>query len=607
MTTRSQCWWLSFLITTLFVAVAGAHGVQVTASINPQQVYVGATARLQIDITDSDPATPPSPAPAPHVDGLSIEFAGISRIAATVMIINGRRQDTGPDRIVLQYSVTPSAPGRYVIPAMPITLGTQIINTSALVLHAVDPPESDDLIVTATLEKPEVYAGEPVTVLATVYYQNIDAASFAAKIPDGFSLYPSISPAESTAANVYDLEINGRRIRAPSGATVYKGKRWNTLSIAYTLIPTHAGTFEIPGPTATLNVITGQTGRGIFADNITERRLARSEPMALTVKPLPVAGRPRDFSGLVGKFDIRTVAQATDVHIGEPIPLTMSITGPRPLERLDPPDLSAIPAFADNFKLSPEGWTEAPGSGSVGPARVREFSTTIRAISESVEEIPPVSFSYFDPDRAEYRTAASRPIPLTIRETRQVTAADAIGGATNGNGGFALPRVERIPLTPGEAGPAFAPIPRRLNSQHLLLTDQIRSPLIAAAVALPPLALAASAILVMRRRSHDPDRSRRRRNLRRALAHLGNSPTADQAADAIRASLADRFGLEAPTITAHDARRLLGPIDPELAEESARALLAADAGHFAGAPGAQASLGVDPRSVLTRLAKVAVS
>lgn len=607
MTTRSHIWWLSFLITTLFIAVTSAVGVQVTASINPQQIYAGATARLEIEITDSDPASPPSPAPAPVVDGLSIQFAGISRIAAPNVTINGRRQNTGPDRIVLQYAVTPSAPGRYVIPAMPVVLGTQTITTSPLVLHAVEPPESDDIAITASLDHSEVYSGEPVTVLVTVYYLNVRSASFSTKVPDGFSMYPSISPAESTAATVYDLEINGRRIRAPAGLGTLKGRQWKTLTIAYTLIPTHAGTFEIPGPTATLEVITGQRGFGLFAENVTERRIARAEPMSLTVKPLPIAGRPRDFSGLVGKFDIRTSAQATDVHVGEPIPLTMSITGPRPLERLDPPDLSAIPAFADNFKLSPEGWTEAPGSGSVGPARVREFTTTIRAISDAVQEIPPVSFSYFDPDRVEYRTAASRAIPLNIRETRQVTAADAIGGATNGNGGFALPRVERTPLTPGEAGPAFAPIPRRLTSQHLLLTDQIRSPLIAAAVALPPVALAASAILVIRRRSHDPDRSRRRRDLHRALARLGASPTADQAADAIRASLADRFGLDAPTITAHDARRLLGPIDPELAEDSARALLAADAGHFASSPGAQASLGVDPRSVLTRLAKVAVS
>jgi hypothetical protein len=108
----------------------------------------------------------------------------------------------------------------------------------------------------------------------------------------------------------------------------------------------------------------------------------------------------------------------------------------------------------------------------------------------------------------------------------------------------------------------------------------------------------------MRRRSHDPALARSRRALRDAMARMGSSPTADGIADAVRTLLASRFALSAHTITAHDARRLISPIDPALADDAAHALLAADAPRFAdGAATSPAAPIADPRALLTRLDK----
>lgn len=575
---------LAAILSLAFAPTARAQAVQVSADISPASVYVGMQAVLQIEISGIDQSNPPTPPRAPVVPGLTIEYAGASLQTAPYVVINGRQQDTGPDRYILQYTVTPDRKGRFVIPEMPVTVGATTVRTSPLVLVVADPPEYDDIAMTATLDKATVYEGEPITVHAKLYFTSAASASLAAAVPAGFQFFPAVSPEESGADQIVELEINGQRIRTAVGRGTYKDKLWSTASFSYILVPSRSGEFEIPSPVATLNVKTGERtrGMGLIVEPVYERRVARAQPLAVTVRPLPSEGRPADFTGLVGKFDLRTATPNTDVHVGEPIELSMSISGPRPMDLVVPPSLGAIPAFDPNFKVSPEGWSE--NTPNAGLARVRDFKTTIRAATQEIKEIPPVSFSYFDPERGQYRTAASQPIPITVRETRQVTVADAIG-ALGANGASAVaPRVERVPVTDAAPGATFAPIPRRLTSQHLLLTDELRSPIIAGAVALPPLAFAATTILAVRRRHADPAAARRRAALRRALARVPATPSVEQAADAARTFLALRFDLDAATVTAHDARRLIAHADPRSAEDAARILLNADAARYTASP-----------------------
>ena len=572
------------VLSLAFAPAASAQAVQVSADISPASVYVGMRAVLQIEIAGIDQNNPPTPPRAPVVPGLSIEYAGASLQTAPYVVINGRRQDTGPDRYILQYTVTPDRQGRFVIPEMPVTVGATTVRTSPLVLMVADPPEYDDIAMTATLDKPAVYEGEPVTVHVKLYFTSVASASLTAAVPAGFQFFPSVSPEESKADQIVELELNGQRIRTAVGRGTYKDKLWSTAAFSYILVPARAGEFEIPSPVATLNIKTGERtrGMGLIVEPVYERRVARADPLAVTVRPLPSEGRPADFTGLVGKFDLRTSTPNTDVHVGEPIELSMSISGPRPMELVVPPSLSAIPAFAPDFRVSPEGWSET--TQNAGLARVRDFKTTIRAATQEIKEIPAVSFSYFDPERGQYRTASSQPIPINVRETRQVTVADAIG-ALGANGASAVaPRIERVPVTDAAPGATFAPIPHRLSSQHLLLTDELRSPIIAGAVALPPLAFAATTILAVRRRHTDPAAARRRAALRRALAAVPAAPTVEQAAGAVRTFLAHRFDLDTTTVTAHDARRLVSHADPRSAEDAARILLNADAARYTASP-----------------------
>jgi hypothetical protein len=53
----------------------------------------------------------------------------------------------------------------------------------------------------------------------------------------------------------------------------------------------------------------------------------QSEPDAMKVLPLPTVGRPNDFSGGVGKFEVEATASSSKAAVGDPITLTLKISG----------------------------------------------------------------------------------------------------------------------------------------------------------------------------------------------------------------------------------------------------------------------------------------
>ena len=93
------------------------------------------------------------------------------------------------------------------------------------------------------------------------------------------------------------------------------------------------------------------------------------------------------------------------------------------------------------------GTVDDPLAGEIG-GRTKSFTQTLRARSDRVERIPPIPFTYFDPERGEYVTLHSAPVPLVVAPAAAMsrTFITAIGVSTMAQIGF-----------PGPASPsAFA-------------------------------------------------------------------------------------------------------------------------------------------------------
>ena len=151
--------------------------------------------------------------------------------------------------------------------------------------------------------------------------------------------------------------------------------------------------------------------------------MIEGKPCTLKVKELPEAGRPANFSGIIGTCSIVTTAKPVDVNVGDPIVLTIALKGLAYPDTARLPALTAQTALASSFRISDQD------SGVVQDGN-KVFQCTLRALNSDVKEIPAIALSYFDSPTGTYSDAVSQPIPITVHAVKTVTAADAQGIAS---------------------------------------------------------------------------------------------------------------------------------------------------------------------------------
>ena len=70
----------------------------------------------------------------------------------------------------------------------------------------------------------------------------------------------------------------------------------------------------------------------------TAQAMLDTPPVRVLVRPLPDSGRRRGFTGAIGKFDLgQPQLSANEVQVGDPLTLTVTISGTGNLEAISPP------------------------------------------------------------------------------------------------------------------------------------------------------------------------------------------------------------------------------------------------------------------------------
>jgi hypothetical protein len=143
---------------------------------------------------------------------------------------------------------------------------------------------------------------------------------------------------------------------------------------------------------------------------ISHRTILRTEPKTITVKPLPTAKQPDDFSGAVGQFAVIVKAPNTPIHQGDLVKIQVTISGSGNLSLLTPPAIkwpkgvdTAEPSVKENINKY-----NFPLSGS------KTFEYSFAAPDTGDYVIPAVHFPYYDPAEKKYKKAASDSITLHV-------------------------------------------------------------------------------------------------------------------------------------------------------------------------------------------------
>jgi hypothetical protein len=200
------------------------------------------------------------------------------------------------------------------------------------------------------------------------------------------------------------------------------GARWGVFEFATTVYPRHPGK-SVLGPaelSAAFSPGPGQSGADpaetFFGGREAVPFRLRSGTLSLDILPLPEKGRPPGFSGAVGRFDLTLEADRTEVMRGAPVTLKIGVRGRADFAAVSPPGLDG----AEGFKLYGPKVSMGRDGMLVEQAMVPRKT--------GLQVTPRVVFSWFDPEKAVYRTLVKGPFPLQVREERRTPPATQPGG-----------------------------------------------------------------------------------------------------------------------------------------------------------------------------------
>jgi hypothetical protein len=143
---------------------------------------------------------------------------------------------------------------------------------------------------------------------------------------------------------------------------------------------------------------------------IDHRTLLRTDPQTITVKPLPTANQPADFSGAVGKFTLAVKVPSTPIHEGDLVKIQVTISGSGNLSLLTPPAIkwpkgvdTAVPAVKENINRY-----IFPLSGS------KTFEYSFAAPDTGDYKIPVIRLPYYNPAENKYKIATTDSIIMHV-------------------------------------------------------------------------------------------------------------------------------------------------------------------------------------------------
>jgi hypothetical protein len=547
--------WPIAAILTLATSVCAAEP-EVSATLDRGEVFEGQAVLLKVRIDNvKSPARPD----LGKLDDFDAVFAGDNPFDFhSVQIVNGQRSEFVQQGCEYHYRLTPKKPGLLTVPALAIKVDGKTLHTTPLALRVVPAGKQDLAMVELRVDRDRIYPTQSFTVTLSVTVK---------PVPGGLARYEPVAVQQSPPMLTIPWADDDK---LPSGLRPERTtQRWlqsmvdergfGINRLAQTMLfGQHYVNFRTPPRRVARAASDGQmlqywqyefprqfiamrpgqytlgpaTLQGTFAAEaagatrpVGKEVFAVAQPVTITVKDPPTEGRPASYVGVVGRFEARAEIAPREAKIGDPITLTLTLTGRGSLDSATAPKLDRVPDVARRFKLY-EATQQAEPSGC-------RFTYSLRPLVESSEPFPAVPLACFDPDTERYLVVHTAPVPIRIAAAARLSQ-DQIVGAPRG-----------AARSPKELETRREGVFANLTDPALVRDESVRPErwlwgLAGLALAY---ASAATAVVTIRRRAADPALVRRRgaamaarRRLQQAQLLTAEKPR--EAADALQAALA---------------------------------------------------------------------
>ena len=411
-------------IALFFSSVIEAATVSLSANQSPPY-YAGVPVELVIKAEGFDE----SPQPELSFDqpkNATLTLVGVSpSVSSSIQIINGRM--TSSKTVLFNYRLhfTAKRPGKNTIGPFVIKQGNTVANIGIATIDVGAITLSKDQKIKLILPEEDSFVGQriPVKIEWWVKMDRLEKLmNPSASVPlfnmkTDFQFYEVENPAADN-----NLTIDGQIYPATVRKVPSKGGAYAVWTVERLMVPLKPGRF-ILDPTS-LNVDEGiRWRRDVFGRRTASQvRKIRSEDKkrVLTIRDLPTKGRPSSYAGAVGRgFSLEVAADRSVVQVGDPIKLILTLNGDAEVANASLPNLS-LELSSTDFRV--------PTSRVAGvyDGDSKTFEISIRVLNDSVREIPPISYSWFDTSLQKYQTTQSRPIALSVRSAKMVSANDVV-------------------------------------------------------------------------------------------------------------------------------------------------------------------------------------
>ncbi len=523
-----------------FASAAFAQEAQLQMAQGPY--YTGSPIDIQIvaDGFDEDPTPDVTGEPPP---GASLAFVQARpQISSMMQIINGKVTQSRSVRFGFVYQLTAQAAGRYSVGPFLVSQNGKTAKTASRVITVADVPEGSGQKIRVVFPDRPIVVGQRVPVTVEWWTER----GLADRLYDERLSVPLFL--DTTNFQFLDEEHDKSRItinvEMPGGVTEVPadvkqtsegGKEWVIRSFKRTLIPVAPGHFDLGQPALYCDEATAFR-RDIFGSRVpSQARKVRisGDNIVLDVQNVPAAGRPASFAGAIGQgFTMDVAADRTVLQTGDPVKLTFTIHGDGSLDSASLPPLDAAGLSSRQFRL-PDG--EVAGISDAGG---KHFDVSVRVIDPAVREIPPIEYSWFNPETGKFESTHSKPIALSVRAANVVGAGDVVSAAP-----AEKPPEEKKdaakPAAPGRA-PAFTLTGADLSIETDIGELRSSAPSLLAKPAVTwggygfGLLAIGAGLFVRRRRSIDPIKAKLRKDLRDLRGHVTFDRNPKKIADALR-------------------------------------------------------------------------
>jgi len=405
----------------IFAAWAAVAEPPVTERIDPAEISLGEVARLTITISGGNSRVTP-----PVVPGLAFLAIGQSQ---QIQSINGLTTSS----LSVTYEVIPQEAGIFTIPSLsqsqPLVLR---VNPSANAPGSAAPgnnPRASNLpppaaggqssgttrvtpdnsaFVRLRVSKNELYVGESLPVEIQVGMRDGFVASMNG-LPtlngDAFTL-SKLSPHPERTEEL----IDGKSFTMLTWHSILSAVKPGQLSLTMESPLTVRMRTQSRPAGGSLDDFFNDPFFQNFLGATTEKEITvASAPATFSVLALPAEGRPGNFSGAVGTFQVSSELSGVKTVAGDPLTLRVHVTGAGNFDRINGVTLTDV----DHWKTYQPTSTFKP-SDDIGYRGEKTFEQPVIAVEPGTQTLPGLAFSYFDPKTRHYETARTEPLSVAV-------------------------------------------------------------------------------------------------------------------------------------------------------------------------------------------------